>query len=168
MAFASLQQAISLDPQDFVAYLKLGTLYEQLATTAAARVVAALISQSSAQCIRSSATTTVANGVVSLCKYEEAGGHAVKCYQYYLDGTHSEDTDVLTRLGNLQDQNNVRTLYSLKRLSVYCNREYERHIHTLMLQSSTTERTSCFAGAGTAAVVAATTAMTHPATQALC
>jgi hypothetical protein len=34
MAFASLQQAISLDPLDFVAYLKLGTLYEQLATTA--------------------------------------------------------------------------------------------------------------------------------------
>jgi hypothetical protein len=35
-------------------------------------------------------------------KYEEAGSHAIKCYQYYLDGTHSEDTDVLTRLGNLQ------------------------------------------------------------------
>lgn len=34
MAFASLQQAISLNHNDFHAYLKLGMLYEQLALTA--------------------------------------------------------------------------------------------------------------------------------------
>src|SRR6476619_5929193 len=36
MAFASLQQAISLDHNDYVAYLKLGMLYEQLALSAGA------------------------------------------------------------------------------------------------------------------------------------
>jgi hypothetical protein len=48
------------------------------------------------------AATTLLCVICMLGKYEEAGGHAVKCYQHYLDGTHSEDTDVLTRLGNLQ------------------------------------------------------------------
>ncbi|CAN0086278.1 unnamed protein product [Ectocarpus fasciculatus] len=35
-------------------------------------------------------------------KYEEAGDHAIRCFQYYLQHSGSEDTDVLTRLGNLQ------------------------------------------------------------------
>lgn len=35
-------------------------------------------------------------------KYEEAGDHAIRCYDYYLQHSGSEDTDVLTRLGNLQ------------------------------------------------------------------
>lgn len=35
-------------------------------------------------------------------KYEEAGDHAIRCYDYYLEHSGSEDTDVLTRLGNLQ------------------------------------------------------------------
>ncbi|KAG5182508.1 hypothetical protein JKP88DRAFT_354645 [Tribonema minus] len=70
MAFASLQQAISLDPADHVAYLKLGMLYEQLALSAG--------------------------------KYEDAMGHAILCYQHYLTGSGTEDTDVLVRMGNLQ------------------------------------------------------------------
>ena len=35
-------------------------------------------------------------------KYEEAAGHAIQCYQHYLQHTKLQDTDVLTRLGNLQ------------------------------------------------------------------
>ncbi|CAM9139765.1 unnamed protein product [Scytosiphon promiscuus] len=35
-------------------------------------------------------------------KYEEAGDHAIRCFEYYLQHSGSEDTDVLTRLGNLQ------------------------------------------------------------------
>lgn len=35
-------------------------------------------------------------------KYEEAGDHAIRCFDYYLSNSGSEDTDVLTRLGNLQ------------------------------------------------------------------
>eukprot|EP00904_Undaria_pinnatifida_P002699 jgi/Undpi1/1242/HiC_scaffold_108.g14156.m1 len=68
MAFASYQQAINVAPNDLLAYLKLGMLYEELAVG----------------------------------KYEEAGGHAIRCYEYYLQHSHSEDTDVLTRMGNLQ------------------------------------------------------------------
>eukprot|EP00903_Cladosiphon_okamuranus_P012524 g11727.t1 len=34
-------------------------------------------------------------------KYEEAGDHAIRCFEYYLQHSGSEDTDVLTRLGNL-------------------------------------------------------------------
>lgn len=35
-------------------------------------------------------------------KYEEAGDHAIRCFEYYLQHSGSENTDVLTRLGNLQ------------------------------------------------------------------
>lgn len=38
-------------------------------------------------------------------KYEEAGDHAIRCFDYYLQHSGSEDTDVLTRLGNLQVNN---------------------------------------------------------------
>lgn len=68
MAFASFQQAISVNQEDYVAYLKLGMLYEELASI----------------------------------KYTEATDHAIKCYAHYLDQSGEEDTDVLTRLGNLQ------------------------------------------------------------------
>ena len=35
-------------------------------------------------------------------KYEEAGDHAIRCFDYYLQHSANEDTDVLTRMGNLQ------------------------------------------------------------------
>lgn len=43
-------------------------------------------------------------------KYAEAGDHAIRCFDYYLQHSGSEDTDVLTRLGNLQARSYVHCL----------------------------------------------------------
>ena len=67
LAFASFQQALTLDTSDAVVYQKLGMFYESLASR----------------------------------DWDDAGDHAQKCYQYYIDNVDPEDTTMLTRLGNL-------------------------------------------------------------------
>ncbi|CAN0062152.1 unnamed protein product, partial [Choristocarpus tenellus] len=53
-------------------------------------------------------------------KYGEAGDHAIRCFEYYLEHSGSEDTDVLTRLGNMQ----------VKRLNPFAAIEsYKRALH---------------------------------------
>ena len=67
LAFASFQQALTVDISDAIVYQKLAMFYEDLASR----------------------------------DWNEAGDHAQKCYQYYIDNVDPEDTTMLTRLGNL-------------------------------------------------------------------